>query len=413
MVAKVISGKTIRGVLSYNENKVNEGSAECILASRFIGEASQLRVNEKLETFRYYQERNTNVRSNALHISLNFDPKEILDKDKLKAIATTYMEKIGFKDQPFLVYQHHDAAHPHMHIVTTNIRLNGERICLKNIGRNQSEKARKEIEIEFKLIKAQGRKVATDPIKAADLSRAEYGKSETKRAISNIVNAVTRSYRFTSIHELNAVLKQYNVIADRGKEGTLIHSKNGLRYSLIDKNGNPVGVPIKASSIYGQPTLANLAERFSLNELLRQPHKERVKNAIDSFAGYDSKSLDDFITHMVGSQIYPVVRQNDEGRIYGMTFIDNSTKCVFNGSTLGKQYSAQGILNRFGTDQSDNKVSPPKLPAREVESVQPHQYGTAYSKDNFELLQQLTEAKLDHSNTPYELRKKRRRGRSI
>jgi hypothetical protein len=323
------------------------------------------------------------------------------------------MEKIGFKDQPFLVYQHNDAAHPHMHIVTTNIRLNGERICLKNIGRNQSEKARKEIEIEFKLIKAQGRKVATDPIKAADLLRAEYGKSETKRAISNIVNAVTRSYRFTSIHELNAVLKQYNVIADRGKEGTLIHSKNGLRYSLIAKDGNPVGVPIKASSIYGQPTLAKLNERFSLNELLRQPHKERVKNAIDSFAGYDSKTLDDFITHMVRSQIYPVVRQNDEGRIYGMTFIDNSTKCVFNGSTLGKQYSAQGILNRFGSDQSNNKVSPPKLPAREVEGVQPHQYGTAYSKDNFQLLQQLTEAKLDHSNTPYELRKKRRRGRSI
>jgi hypothetical protein len=154
MVAKVISGRTIRGVLSYNENKVKEGTADCILAKGFAGEAAQLGFNDALKTFRYYMERNTNVKSNTLHVSLNFDPREVLGQEKLKAIANAYVEKIGFRGQPFLVYQHFDAAHPHLHIVTTNIRLDGERICLKNIGKNQSEKARKEIEIEYKLVKA-------------------------------------------------------------------------------------------------------------------------------------------------------------------------------------------------------------------------------------------------------------------
>src|SRR5688500_11242049 len=115
MVAKVISGRTVRGVLSYNENKVKEGSAECIYASGFAAEAKDLRFNSKLETFRYYMERNTRVRSNTLHVSLNFGPKERFDKEKLTAIANAYIEKIGFHGQPFLVYQHTDAAHPHLH----------------------------------------------------------------------------------------------------------------------------------------------------------------------------------------------------------------------------------------------------------------------------------------------------------
>jgi hypothetical protein len=411
MVAKVISGRTIRGVLSYNENKVEEGSAECILASGFAAEAQHLRFNEKLGTFRYYMERNTIVKSNTLHISLNFDPKEVLEREKLRAIAASYIGKIGFKGQPFLVYQHFDAAHPHVHIVTTNVRLDGGRICLKNIGKNQSEKARKEIEIEFKLVKAQGRNTVPEIAKAVDLTRALYGKSETKRAITNTVNAVTKSYRYTSIHELNAVLKQYNVIADCGKEGTFIHSKNGLHYSLIDKNGEPVGVPIKASSIYGQPTLTKLSEQFSLNELLRGPHKDRVRNAINSFDGFKHKNLNDFISHMVSNQIYPVLRQNNEGRIYGITFIDNSTRCVFNGSVLGKQYSAQGILNRFEKSTSIEEIRVPRIPAKEEGGDTFQSY--SLHKPHSDMMQDLMEGNLDHSNTPYDLKKRKRKGKSI
>ncbi len=39
-------------------------------------------------------------------------------------------------------------------------------------------------------------------------------------------------------------------------------------------------------------------------------------------------------------------RLNKEGVIYGLTYVDHKTKCVFNGSDLGKQYSAKGILER-------------------------------------------------------------------
>src|SRR5690242_6088470 len=98
------------------------------------------------------------------------------------------MDKIGFGNQPYLVYQHYDAAHPHIHIVTTNIQRDGKRIILYNIGRNQSEKARKEIEKDFGLVKAAERKQSeTEMVNPINVKRAANGKTETKRTISNAV----------------------------------------------------------------------------------------------------------------------------------------------------------------------------------------------------------------------------------
>ena len=415
MVAKVISGKTIRGVLSYNENKVKEGTAACIRAEGFPIKADGLSFNDKLQTFLDYQLLNSKVKTNAIHISLNFDKSDRLDKDTLEKIAETYLDKIGFGSQPYLVYQHFDAAHPHIHLVTTNVKVDGSRIDLHNIGRDRSETARREIEIDFKLVKAQGRKQGTEILKPADLTRAAYGKSETKRTISNIVNAVVRSYKFTSIHELNAVLKQYNVIADHGKEGTMIREKNGLRYSLLDKQGQAVGVPIKASSIYSKPTLKFLFGQFELNEMRREPHMQRLRDIIDAFEAKPGMGFGGFVKHMVANDVYPVVRQNEDGRIYGLTFIDNTTKCVFNGSALGKNYSANRIQDRFKIEVNKKDTTMPRLPVKEYEEKQTGAVSDPDPRiENLDLVRQLTEAKVDHSNTPYDLKKKKkRRGRSI
>lgn len=204
MVARVISGKNMRGVLNYNEHKVKDGVAQCIRAENFIGESHELKFYDKLNRFTSLLEKNKVARTNAIHISLNFDVSENLAKEKLSEIASVYMDKIGFGDQPYLVYQHKDAAHPHVHVVTTNIQEDGSRISIHNIGRNQSEKARKEIEKQFSLMKAESKKKVTqDFMQPLGLKKAIYGKMETKRTITNIVTTVARNYRFTSLPEFN------------------------------------------------------------------------------------------------------------------------------------------------------------------------------------------------------------------
>ena len=166
----------------------------------------------------------------------------------MEEIASVYMTKIGFGEQPFLIYSHHDAGHPHLHIVSTNIRNDGSRISLHNIGRNQSEKARKEVENDFGLIKASDSNKQQYRIKPMPAKPVPYGKTDSKRAISDVVNAIAMTYKYTSVAELNAILRQYNVMADRGTEDSFMYRKGGLQYRILDNDGNKIGVPINAVS---------------------------------------------------------------------------------------------------------------------------------------------------------------------
>ncbi len=102
--------------------------------------------------------------------------------------------------------------------MTTNIQSDGKRIDLHNIGVNRSGPATRELEFEFGLVKAEEQKQSM-PYILKPLEKVDYGKTETKRAVSNTVNAVIRDYRFTSLPEFNAVLRQFNVIADGGERG--------------------------------------------------------------------------------------------------------------------------------------------------------------------------------------------------
>ncbi|NCU04902.1 MAG: relaxase/mobilization nuclease domain-containing protein [Chitinophagaceae bacterium] len=348
MVARINTSKSLSKVLNYNEHKVREKEAELLLAQNFLKDASQLSFSDKTKHFERFTSLNERATTNTLHVSLNFDVTEKLSNDALTTIAKTYMDKIGFGEQPYLVYRHHDAGHPHIHIVSTNIQHDGNRLSMHNIGRNQSEKARVEIENEFGLVKAQEKKM-DDRIKLVPVSaqKVAYGKASTKRAISNVLGLVVNDYKYSSLAELNAILKLYHVQADRGEKDSLMFEKRGLVYRVIDESGTSISPPLKASSFYMKPTLKNLEHRFTENEKLKQPFAKRIKSAID-FALLEKSTVGlEQLTKALGREnITMVLRQNKEGLIYGMTYVDHKTKCVFNGSDIGKGYSANAILKR-------------------------------------------------------------------
>lgn len=360
MVAKIVIGRSIRGILHYNESKVSAGDAKLILASGFAGDIERMDFKQKLARFENLNLLRPSVKTNALHITLNFDASEKLANLKVQQIAMAYMEKIGFDEQPYLVYRHQDAAHQHIHIATTSMTREGKPIDLNYIGQDKSEPARKAIEKEFNLVVAESKTYKMQPgIKPADPEKALYGHLPTKRALSNVISAVMNQYRFTSLAEYNAVLKQFNVVADRGAEDTLMFQKKGLIYFLLDKDGQKVGVPIKASAFYSRPTLTSLEKKFERNEEKRKQYREPMKAAIEKvFSRYDSITKNTFIEELQQQNINVVFRTNEKGYTYGLTFIDNQRKTVFNGSDLGKAYSAKGIMERLGaTDKPSQQQS--------------------------------------------------------
>lgn len=417
MVAKITIPKSIEAALNYNEKKVQKGNAVCLHAANYLKDSKEMNFYQKLVGFERLNSLNDRATTKTLHVSLNFDPTEKLAENKLLQIASDYMQKIGFGEQPYLVYKHEDAGHPHIHIVSTTIKHDGSRINTHNIGRNQSEKARKEIEKMYGLVKAERhQQLVTPGIKAVDIEKAIYGKSETKRSISNVVGAVFSQYKFTSLPEFNAALKQFNVVADRGKEEGRIYKNRGLVYRILDTSGSKVGVPIKASSISCKPILTNLEKKFAENEAAKELLKSFVKIKVDDCLSQSPSTMKELMEQLKQKSIYTLLRQNAEGRLYGITFVDNQNKVVFNGNDLGKGYSAAALQSRLATGNEksltqDETKGGGSGGSVKKEMFQQKQQGKTIlvAAKNESPLDVLLSTKEQYDNTPYSLLKKKRK----
>lgn len=367
MVAKILPpALRVATLVYYNERKVEQGQARLLLASGFGVEIERLNTLAKIGRFAKLTDLNTRSKLNAVHVVLAFDPSEKPPVEVLQKLSMDYMEGIGFGDQPFLVYQHFDAAHPHLHVVTTPIQADGKRISLHNLGRDKSEPLRVELEQRYGLVKAKGmdrsRPFAVLPL---DIELARYGERPLKRSIANVVGSVLRDYRFESLGGFNAVLRRFGVMAEPGAEGSKMEAHQGLVYSLVDGDGKRVGLPIKASSLGGRPTLARLEARFVGSKVHLQKLRPLVREKVDRVLAR-GKALDRsvFAEELAKLGLDLVVRHAADGRVFGVTFVDHGLKCAVNGSSLGKGYSAAGLKHVLGV-----------LPSKELGVVQDAQVG--------------------------------------
>ena len=403
MVAKVNILKRLLDAINYNEKKVEKGKADCIYAGNYLHRADEMNFYQKWERLKNLDELNSRASTKTLHISLNFDPSEKLEKNRLCEIASVYMEKIGFGEQPFLVYHHFDAGHPHIHIVSTAIQDDGRRISTHNIGKDRSEKARKEIEDSFGLVKASSKKPKHPPILHIDPTKISYGKTETKSTLSSVVNSVFTHYAFTSLAEFNAALRQFNVVADRGTTKSRTCKSGGLLYRIIDETGNKIGVPVKASLLFGKPTLINLEVKFEKNRALRDKSIAQIKETIDECLLKKPGSIQQLIEALNIRQVYSLLRQSADGRSYGITFVDNRSKCVFNGSDIGKGYSIAGLQQSISKSHAAINSSSEQQRERELKHI------PAHSPAEKSLLQELMDPKPQIERLPSDLKRRKKK----
>lgn len=372
MVAKIITGKSIKGMLLYNETKVESHQARLILANGFAAEIEMLSLQQKIQRFKNLTDLKPNVKTNVIHISLNFDISENLDRNTLQQIALTYMEMIGFGSQPFIVYEHLDAAHQHLHIASTIIQKNGERIATHNLGKILSEPARKKIENQFGLVVAQNKPHE----RCLLLKPVLYGKTPTKQAISAVLRGVRDNYAFSSLAQYNALLSELNVKALTGDPHSIMFHQKGLLYTVLDVQKNPIGVPIKASSFCNKPTLKNLEQNFIKGQEMKKTLKDSLIRRIEiCLQKYHTLTLSTLIKELSSDGIAPVFRTNENGKMYGITFIDHKQCAVFNGSELGKSYSAMALAAQLSTvDQIKSYLRPSQslsyLP-NQIQSINP------------------------------------------
>lgn len=352
MVARVIYGRDLDGLVRYNEAKVAEGTGICLEAPGFGADPDALSAQEKSRRFQKLTSLNAGAERNAMHFILSFPPEEMHSPERMIEIAQRYIDLVGYADQPALIYQHTDTAHPHLHIVTTNIRRDGSQMPEDWFIRDVAEPARKQVEQEFDLIKAEGRGLGqAEQNLPLDAEALQYGHQETKRAISNVVRMVIAQYKFASLGEFNAILRQYNIAADPGEKGSKRRDVDGLVYSMLGRHGEKVGRQVNASAIHERPTLKVLREMFVVKGEQRERFRGRVARIV-SDAVASSSTLDAFCAEIGGFGIKAHFHRGKNDRIFGLTFLDTHTRVAFTGSDLDKEYSAAALLRKFSPPQA-------------------------------------------------------------
>lgn len=351
MVAKIGKGSNLFGTLLYNSQKVENDVAKIIHSNKVMqnrnGEYNMLLCNQ---SFAPFLAANRRTEEPILHISLNPHPDDVLTDEQLIDIADEYMQKMGFGEQPYIVFKHEDLERKHIHIVSTNVDETGKKID-DYLDYVRSKKITEELEEKYKLRQA-GKLDYSEEVPR--LKKVDYEAGNVKKQIANNVKALMQSYRFTSLPEYRALLSLYNIGVEEVSGEVRNKPYRGLVYSALDSKGNKVGNPIKSSSIAKSVGHAALTKKVISSEkaIKEKGLTERSKTILDTAIG-NYRNRQSFEAELLRSGISVVFRQNEEGRIYGATFIDHENRAVFNGSKIGKAYSANVFHNLFQNSRED------------------------------------------------------------
>lgn len=206
MVAKISIGSSLYGALAYNSEKINREEGRVLGANKIILPADgQIDIGRIAENFTAFMPKTGKTKKPVLHISLNPHPDDKLTDQDFEILAREYLEKLGFGEQPFIIYKHADIVRHHIHIVTVNVNEQGKRLNQDFLFR-RSKRITTELEEKYNLHKAQREKITPDmPIKKVDPS------GDIKRQVANTVKMVGMRYKFQTIGEYNAVLSLYNI----------------------------------------------------------------------------------------------------------------------------------------------------------------------------------------------------------
>jgi hypothetical protein len=339
--------------IDYNEKKVRAGAAKCIYSANFLKDTEELTVADKKRWFEQFIALNQRRRYNTLHFAIGFVPGEPISTEMMIDIGNEFMNRIGFGDQPYLIYQHFDTAVPHFHIVTTTIRFDGSFINLNFIGRDKIDPARKALEEKYGLIKAGGPNKSREAnLKPFPAERLQYGKRPTKQAITNVLEHVLTTYKYRSLLELNAILKLFNLRANGGRPGNWLHRHGGLTYQVLNDKGKGASKPVKASSIYFKPGLKWLQKHFKANQQEIDPAIiQRIRMAIDNvIAKSRAKGWTAFTEALAKEQLAAIPYLNPKKSLDALSFVDLNAKLVLKASELAPGYCSQDILRRLNLD---------------------------------------------------------------
>ena len=363
MIAKIGRSANLYVALAYNQLKVENENGQILFANKIIETAnSHYSVAQLAQSFAPYLIANRNTEKHTLHISLNPDPNDKVSDDKFREMAEQYMREMGYGEQPFVVFKHTDIDRSHIHIVSVCVDEQGKKISDK-FGKMRSMNVCRELERQHGLIPATDKeRNQTDKV----FRPVDYRAGDVKSQIASVVRHLPNYYQYQTLGEYNALLSLFNITTEKIEGELRGKRQQGLLYIPLNEKGERAGHPFKASLFGKSAGLPALELHFAKckTALKDSPTKQTLKSAV-TIALKTTSDEQAFKKQLARQGINVVVRRNDTGRIYGITFIDHNSKAVLNGSRLATELSANTFNdcwnNNIKPDIKEPAVLHPKL----------------------------------------------------
>ena len=349
MIAKISSTENLGGALGYNFKKVEKGEASILHAAElYQNKEGRYTMEDVLVDMEALIPKKCRTKKTVFHCSLNPHPDEKLSDETLMQIAREYMEALGYGNQPYIVFKHNDIAREHIHIVSLRVDSRGQKINDK-FEKRRSKQITDALERKFGLIPSS--KVTEKAV--AETPKVDIGKGNIKEQVASVVRMVLGHYRFCSLGELNAILSAYNLAVEEIKTEFRGKKYDGVVYVPTDDKGGKISTPINASDIGRGMGYTAVQNRIQKSKQAIKPLIPAMRHRILEVMCSSPQTEKALQQRLEEQGLRVVIRKNESGRIYGITFIDDEVGIALNGSRLGKGYAAN-IFNAYFSNSTYN-----------------------------------------------------------
>ena len=349
MIAKISSTANLGRALGYNFKKVRQEETTVLLAGGlYQNQDGRYAMEQVLSDMQQLIPKKCRTKNTVFHCSLNPHPDEKLSDETLMQIAREYMEALGYGNQPYIVFKHNDIAREHIHIVSLRVDSEGRKLN-DRFEKRRSKQITDALERKYNLIpssKVSG-KVETETPKV------DIGKGNIREQVASVFRMVLKHYRFCSLGEFNAILNKYNLTVEEVKTEFRGRKYDGLVYVPTDGKGNKAGTPIHASDIGRGVGYTAVQNRMQKSKLAVKPLVPAIRDKVLQTMRTSPRTEEELRQWLEEQGLRVVIRKNESGRIYGITFIDDEVGIALNGSRLGKGYAAN-IFNAYFSNSTYN-----------------------------------------------------------
>ena len=349
MIAKISSTENLGGALGYNFKKVEKGEASILHAAElYQNKEGRYTMEDVLVDMEALIPKKCRTKKTVFHCSLNPHPDEKLSDETLMQIAREYMEALGYGNQPYIVFKHNDIAREHIHIVSLRVDSEGRKLN-DRFEKRRSKQITDALERKYNLIPSS--KVTDKAMK--ETLKIDTNKGKIKEQVANVVRMVLKHYCFCSLGELNAILSKYNLAVEEVKTEFRGKKYDGLVYVPTDDKGGKISTPINASDIGRGVGYTAVQNRMQKSKLAVKPLVPAIRDKVLQTMRTSPRTEEELRQRLEEQGLRVVIRKNESGRIYGITFIDDEQGVALNGSRLGKGYAAN-VFNGYFSNPTRN-----------------------------------------------------------